>query len=108
MPDDSVADCSDLDALDSLLAKATPARWAVMGPGGGVWYVLDPHTDEECVATCGRFDATANATVRDGEADACAIAALRNAAPALIAELRKLRAFKAAVDLLDAAERRRP
>lgn len=92
-------DLDALEALDALLTRATPAPWSVrrvdaLGPHP--WFFVDAKVAD----AYGRFEvAHARHFLRASE-DATAIAVLRNAAPALIAELRRLRAIEAAARAL--------
>ena len=75
----------DLDALEALLEKATPGEWTASSHD---WFALRTHA----LIICDRppvFYAESHAAWPDNSG---AIAALHNAAPALIAELRALRA----------------
>ena len=74
----------DLDALEALLAKASPGEWTASSHD---WFALRTHA----LIICDRppvFYAESHAAWPD---NSVAIAALHNAAPALIAELRELR-----------------
>lgn len=84
----------DLKALSALEAKATPGEWAVGGPFPmvSVCRKLGTADDWEALAMVSQ-----NKTPpRDQSAltDAALIVVLRNAAPAMIEELKGLRAFK--------------
>lgn len=69
----------DLDALEALLAKATPGPWHT---GAGDHWSRDVRAGSDAPAFCG---------ARNGVADAALIVAAVNALPALIAELRAAR-----------------
>lgn len=74
----------DLDALEALLEKATPGEWTASGHD---WFALRTHA----LIICDRppvFYAESHAAWPD---NSTAVAALHNAAPALIAELRTAR-----------------
>lgn len=74
----------DLDALEALLAKASPGEWTASSHD---WFALRTHA----LIICDRppvFYAESHAA---WPANSAAIAALHNAAPALIAELREFR-----------------
>jgi hypothetical protein len=109
----------DLDALEALLEKATPGEWTASSQD---WFALRTHA----LIICDRppvFYAESHAAWPDNSG---AIAALHNAAPALIAELRELRedealhvsvigdlmaettTLKAEIEKLQAANRWRP
>jgi len=74
----------DLDALEALCNAATPSPWRT---GTGDHWSREVRAGSDAPAFCG---------ARNGVADAALIAAMRNALPALIAELRATRAALAA------------
>lgn len=78
-----MTDSPDLSTLDRLAAQATPEPWTV----NRNYLLYGPHSHKH-IAT---FWDTGTVVDRS-PADAVLTAALRNAAPALIAELRALRA----------------
>lgn len=94
----------DLDALEALLAQATPAPWThfpdvaaddAANSEARVCYTRDGATCEWCVALAGATDdagAWTPETLARWHADAALIAAMRNALPALIARVRKAEA----------------
>ena len=81
----------DIPALDAVVRDATPGPWH----GGVIWqdgaYAFGTYTRNE----------------RQAKADARAIVALRNAWPAVSAELRRLRAIADLADVLLVPERER-
>ena len=91
----------DLDALESLLAQATPAPWThfpdvepldAANSEARVCYTRDGETCEWCIALAGLTDdagAWTPETLARWNADARLIAAMRNALPALIARVRE-------------------
>lgn len=97
----------DLDALEALLAKATPAPWThfpdvaaddAANSEARVCYTRDGETCEWCTALAGTTDdagAWTPETLARWNADARLIAAMRNALPALIARVRKADALAA-------------
>lgn len=75
----------DLDKLERLEKAAFPSPWSIdMEPNHGFWQVVYCETNRYQV---GDFDDDPSASF---------IVALRNAAPALFAELRRLRVIEAA------------
>jgi hypothetical protein len=84
----------DLDALEALLARATPGEWASRPgmPGVIVGGEMHEYTRGSCQGQI--FSATLGSGISPEERDANAVAVVmcHNAAPALIAELRELRA----------------
>jgi len=78
----------DLDALEAALARATP----------GEWIIRDHSKDEQCIYIEAPSDGVATiftdckASLEENLATARSIALAHNALPALIAELRQLRA----------------
>ena len=75
----------DLDKLEKLEKAAFPSPWSIdMEPNHGFWQVVYCETNRYQV---GDFDDDPSASF---------IVALRNAAPALFAEMRRLRAIEAA------------
>jgi hypothetical protein len=107
----------DLDALEALLEKATPGEWSLSEPWAGYCSINADSTPIIYTTTAG---------CENAEANHVSIAALHTAAPALIAELRELRAdetmhvevigdlmaetttLKAEIEKLRAANRWRP
>lgn len=73
----------DLDALEALLAKATPGEWSLSQPSAGYCSINAERTP---------IIYTTSAGCQNAEANHIAIVAIHTAAPALIAELRELRA----------------
>ena len=81
----------DLDALEALLAKASPGEWTASSHD---WFALRTHA----LIICDRppvFYAESHAAWPD---NSTAIAALHNAAPDLIAEARMLRVVRLALE----------
>ena len=76
---------ADLDALEAAIEKMTPGPWEKQKAQVVARLDPDPHNPAHLIADTGWFD------------DAAAICALRNAAPALIAEVRRLRKVLGAI-----------
>ena len=74
----------DLDALEAALAKSTPGEWK--------WSINDKRVQVAAVRHAAQVCAVWNTSAHPATAVANAIVATHNALPALIAELRQLRA----------------
>ena len=75
----------DLDALEAALGKATPGPWK--------WSINDKRVQVAAVRHAAQVCAVWNTSAHPATAVANAIVAAHNALPALIAELRELRAY---------------
>ena len=96
----------DIDALEAALAAATPGPWRTVETSAGI------HKAAISVEECGRAIETiascyCGAYDGHGLHNARAIVALRNAWPAVSAELRGLRAIADLADVLLISERER-
>jgi hypothetical protein len=89
----------DVDAIEALLAKATPGPWRASTDRADDVYISDA-ADVVGIANMHYCDDCDGAT-----ANAKAIVALINAAPTLLTELRRLREVEAAVRDLGSARR---
>lgn len=79
----------DLDALEAALAKATPGEWK--------WSINSKRVQVAAVRHAAQVCAVWNTSAHPATAVADAIVSAHNALPALIAELRELRAENAAI-----------
>ena len=74
----------ELDRLEALAKAATPGPWYHVYEGSSDWQVYGPHDDIKPVASLHRYHAPSCP-------DAPFIAAARDAVPALVAEVKRLR-----------------
>jgi hypothetical protein len=77
---------SDIEAIEALLAKATPGPWGV--DGNGPWKVHGHH----CAERLATFHAPDDCEGGSAVVNAMLAVSLVNVAPSLIAEMRRLRA----------------
>lgn len=96
---------ASLDALEALLAKATPGEWkaAAFSSAVGCPITAQPDPKRNTVVLAGVHGAFRDDYAAEVQANAALIVALHNTAPALIAKARRVEALEAA--LRDIADR---